>query len=155
MRRYSHLFSLCLAATALYAATKTTTQIPKSFAEKEEIAIEMKKISKQLDVRCEYCHTEADRGLREGDYTLLTREGEYAHAEMFPLSEKFKVDCSFCHDGNDLTAAGERAHRDMKFIKKYLREQKKKLACTSCHIPGIPGREFSRFTKLSDRLRSR
>ncbi len=153
MRRFYRLISFAFAATALYAASKVTNDAPKTFAQKEKIAVEMKKISKQLDVRCEYCHSDADRGLKEGDYTLLTREGEYAHAEMFPLSKKFKVECSYCHDGSDLTAAGEKTHRDMKFMKKYRRETKKNLACTSCHMPGETGSEFSKLTKLAERLR--
>ena len=101
---------------------------PKTFEEKEKIAVEMKKISKQLDVKCEYCHTDAERGLKEGDYTLLTKEGEYAHEEMFPMSEKFKVECSFCHrGGSDMTPAGEQAHKDMKFMSRYKKRTKKAL----------------------------
>jgi hypothetical protein len=109
----------------------------------------MKKISKQLNVRCEYCHTDAERGLKEGDFTLLTREGEYAHETMFPISEEFRVACSYCHTGaSELNAAGERALSDMKFMRRYAREKKKNLTCQSCHIPGGAGEEFRRLTKF-------
>lgn len=111
----------------------------------------MKKISKQLDVRCEYCHSDAERGLKEGDYTLLTREGEYAHEAMFPISEKYKVECSYCHAGSEFTPAGDRSHQDIKFMKKYRREKRKVLTCTSCHIPGEAGKEFQRLTKFAKR----
>ena len=113
----------------------------------------MKKISKQLDVRCEYCHSDAERGLKEGDYTLLTREGEYAHDTMFPISEKYKVECSYCHAGNDLTPAGERSHQDMKFMRKFKREKRKTLQCASCHTPGEAGKEFQRLTKFAKKTR--
>lgn len=153
MSHISYLFPICalVAALALAAAeTKKKTPVaePKTFAEKEKIAADMKKIAKQLDVKCEYCHTDAERGLKEGDYTLLTKEGEYAHEEMFPLSEKFKVECSHCHSGgSEMTKAGDRAHKDMKLMKRIKREQKKILTCTSCHIPGEKGKEFSQLTK--------
>ncbi len=141
-----------LLVTAVLASPKTKKFAePKTFAEKEEIAAEMKKIAKQLDVRCEYCHSDAERGLKEGDYTLLTREGEYSHETMFPISEKYRVECSYCHDGNELTAAGERSHRDMKFMRKYKREKRKTLTCGSCHSPGEPGAEFKKLTAFAKR----
>ncbi len=109
----------------------------------------MKKISKQLNVRCEYCHTDAERGLKEGDYTLLTREGEHAHETMFPISKDFRVECSYCHTGaSELNAAGERSLSDMKFMRRYRREKKKNLTCQSCHIPGAAGEEFRKLTKF-------
>ncbi|WP_041948549.1 multiheme c-type cytochrome [Turneriella parva] len=149
--RHAHLAaSVLLLAGALVAAKQTKKfEAPKTFEEKEKIAVEMKKISKQLDVRCEYCHSDAERGLKEGDYTLLTREGEYAHEAMFPISAKYKVECSYCHAGNELTAAGERTHQDMKFMRKYKREKRKTLQCGSCHIPGNAGKEFQRLTKFA------
>ena len=138
----------------LLTAFVISGQPPKTFEEKEKIAVEMKKISKQLDVKCEYCHTDAERGLKEGDYTLLTKEGEYAHEEMFPMSEKFKVECSFCHrGGSDMTPAGEQAHKDMKFMSRYKKRTKKALACTSCHIPGPAGQEFTKLTAQAKKLR--
>ncbi|HNM99172.1 MAG TPA: hypothetical protein PKG67_01920, partial [Turneriella sp.] len=74
-----------VAALLLLAlAFALTADSAKTFEEKERIARDMKKISKQLNVRCEYCHTDAERGLKEGDYTLLTQEGEYAQETMFP-----------------------------------------------------------------------
>lgn len=137
----------------LVAAFALSAGEPKTFEEKKQIAAEMKKISRQLNVRCEYCHADADRGLREGDYTLLTEEGEYAHEEMFPLSETFKVECSFCHTGaSDLNAMGERSHQDMKFMKRYLREKKKKLTCKSCHIPAA-AKPFSELTAFGKKHR--
>lgn len=109
----------------------------------------MKKISKQLDVKCEYCHADAERGLKEGDYTLLTKEGEYAGETMFPISKDFRVECSYCHTGaSELTPAGERSHHDMKNMRRYKREKKKTLTCKSCHIPGGVGEEFRRLTKF-------
>jgi hypothetical protein len=150
------ILSAALVVAAADTEKKKAPSEPKSFAEKERIAADMKKIARQLDVKCEYCHTDAERGLKEGDYTLLTKEGEYAHEEMFPMSEKFKVECSHCHaGGSDMTAAGERAHKDMKFIKRYKREQKKILTCASCHIPGEKGREFAVFTEQAKKLDAR
>jgi hypothetical protein len=152
MRR-AHLPVCCLLlVTAMAAASKKSPPATKTFEEKEQIAIEMKKISKQLDVRCEYCHSDAERGLKEGDYTLLTREGEYAHEAMFPISEQYKVQCSFCHAGNEFTPAGERSHQDIKFMKRYKREKRKVLSCASCHIPGEAGKEFQRLTKFAKRF---
>ncbi len=146
------LASVLLLVTAALASHKNKKLAePKTFAEKEEIAVEMKKIARQLDVRCEYCHSDAERGLKEGDYTLLTREGEYSHETMFPISEKYKVECSYCHSGNDFTAAGERSHRDMKFMRRYKREKRKTLTCGSCHIPGEAGAEFQKFTAFAKR----
>jgi hypothetical protein len=127
-----------------------SNDLPKTFEEKKKIAVGMKKISKQLDVKCAYCHTDADRGLKEGDFTILTKEGEYAHEVMFPLSDTFKVECSFCHaGGSEMTEAGERSHQDMKFISRYKKQHKKNLQCTSCHIPGEKGSEFKKFTAFS------
>ena len=113
----------------------------------------MKKIARQLDVRCEYCHSDAERGLKEGDYTLLTKEGEYSHEVMFPISKEFKVECKFCHDGSEeLTQAGVQTRKDMKYTRKYKREHGKNLTCKSCHIPGEPGREFKTLTRLARKL---
>lgn len=126
----------------------------KSFEEKAQIAREMKKVSKQLNVRCEYCHTDAERGLKEGDYTLLTKEGEYAHETMFPISKDFRVECSFCHTGaSELNAAGERTLSDMKFMRRYKREKGKNLTCSSCHVPGEKGHEFTRLTVFGTKRR--
>ncbi|HRP69073.1 MAG TPA: hypothetical protein PLY93_06040 [Turneriella sp.] len=160
MRIFFPLFLLTLALSVASARQKKTVTKkivePKTWEEKKRIAKEMKKISKQLDVKCEYCHADAERGLKEGDYTLLTEEGEYAHETMFPLSKTFKVDCAFCHTGTStMTPAGERAHQDMKFIKKYKRERKKNLTCESCHTPGVKGREFSTLKKTAQQLRGR
>ncbi|GAB4428109.1 MAG: hypothetical protein OHK0011_10250 [Turneriella sp.] len=114
----------------------------------------MKKISKQLNVRCEYCHTDAERGLKEGDYSLLTQEGEYAHETMFPISKDFRVECAYCHTGvSELNAAGERSLQDMKFMRRYKREQKKILTCKSCHIPGERNEEFRRLTRFGKKNR--
>ena len=56
---------LTLAAALMLAAAETPKKKvpaePKSFAEKERIAADMKKIAKQLDVKCEYCHADAER----------------------------------------------------------------------------------------------
>ncbi|MFZ5627871.1 MAG: multiheme c-type cytochrome [Spirochaetota bacterium] len=126
----------------------------KTFEEKERIARDMKKISKQLNVRCEYCHADAARGLKEGDYTLLTQEGEYAHETMFPISKDFRVECAYCHTGvSELNAAGERSLKDMKFMRRYKREQKKDLTCKSCHIPGERNEEFRRLTRFGKKNR--
>ena len=142
------------AITFFCGAFLVAANTPKTFEEKEKIAVEMKKISKQLDVKCEYCHSDAERGLKEGDYTLLTKEGEYAHEEMFPLSEKFRVECSFCHrGGSDMTPAGDRAMKDIKFMNGYKKKHKKALTCTSCHIPGPVGEEFRQLTKLAKKLK--
>lgn len=151
LRRALNTSALALLALALAlsltAAEKKTDEGPKTLDEKKRIAKGMKKIAKQLDVKCEYCHTDAERGLKEGDFTLLTKEGEYAHDTMFPLSKTFKVECSFCHaGGSDMTVAGERAHKDMKFMKRYKREKKKALSCESCHVPGAAGVEFKQLT---------
>ena len=155
IRLFIPLTALAAALAIAAAETKKKTPVaePKTFAEKEKIAVEMKKISKQLDVKCEYCHTDAERGLKEGDFTLLTKEGEYAHDEMFPISEKFKVECSHCHlGGSDMTKAGDRAHKDMKFMSRYKKHHKKALTCTTCHIPGEKGQEFSRLTAEAKKL---
>ncbi len=156
MKNLSIPLAALIVALALAAADtkkKTSGSEPKSFAEKEKIAVEMKKISKQLDVKCEYCHTDAERGLKEGDYTLLTKEGEFAHEDMFPISEKFKVECSHCHlGGSDMTKAGDRAHKDMKFMSRYKKENKKALTCTTCHIPGEKGQEFALLKKNAKTL---
>lgn len=148
-------FALVAAAFALAATTAapTTATTPKTFEEKEKIAVEMKKISKQLDVKCEYCHSDSERGLKEGDFTLLTKEGEYAHEIMFPISHDFKVECSYCHMGGDeMTKAGKRAHEDIKFMRRYRRDTKKKLMCKTCHIPGEPEAEFAKLTKQARKL---
>ena len=147
---YARLTALmCLAAAFMLSAGE-----PKTFEEKERIAVEMKKISKQLDVKCEYCHSDAERGLKEGDYTLLTKEGEYAHEDMFPISEKFKVECSFCHrGGSDMTPAGDQAMKDIKFMNRYKKQHKRTLQCVSCHIPGEKGAEFSKLTAKAAKLR--
>jgi hypothetical protein len=127
----------------------------KTFEQKERIAREMEKISKQLDVRCEYCHIDAERGLKEGDYTLLTEEGEYAHETMFPISKDFRVECAYCHTAAaNLNAAGERTRQDMKFMRRYQREHQKKLSCKSCHIPGGRGEELKHLTKFGRKLAS-
>lgn len=140
--RIAAFFLLALAFTL-------TADSAKTFEEKERIARDMKKISKQLNVRCEYCHTDAERGLKEGDYTLLTQEGEYAHETMFPISKDFRVECSYCHTGaSEFNTAGERSLKDMKFMRRYNREHKKNLSCKSCHIPGKQGEEFRRLTKF-------
>ncbi|MBN8221186.1 MAG: hypothetical protein J0L53_09695 [Spirochaetes bacterium] len=155
IRLFIPLTALAAALAIAAAETKKKTPVaePKTFAEKEKIAVEMKKISKQLDVKCEYCHTDAERGLKEGDFTLLTKEGEYAHDEMFPISEKFKVECSHCHlGGSDMTKAGDRAHKDMKFMSRYRKQHKKNLTCTTCHIPGEKGQEFTRLTAEAKKL---
>lgn len=147
------VLAAALALAATESKKKSPAAEPKTFAEKEKIAVEMKKISKQLDVKCEYCHTDAERGLKEGDYTLLTKEGEYAHEVMFPISEKFKVECSHCHlGGSDMTKAGDRAHKDMKFMSRYKKEHKKALTCTTCHIPGEKGKEFAGLTAKAKSL---
>lgn len=126
---------------------------PLTFEEKERVAKDMKKIAKQLDVKCEYCHSDTERGLKEGDYTLLTKEGEYSHEVMFPISKTFKVECKFCHDGSEeLTQAGTRTQKDMKFMRRYKREHGKRLTCKSCHIPGDAGREFSALTAQAKKL---
>ena len=133
----------------LALAFALTADSAKTFEEKERIARDMKKISKQLNVRCEYCHTDAERGLKEGDYTLLTQEGEYAQETMFPISKDFRVECSYCHTGaSELNAAGERSLKDMKFMRRYKRQHKKNLSCKSCHMPGNQGEEFRRLTKF-------
>jgi hypothetical protein len=156
MKRLFIPLAALMAALALAATEtkkKSSVAEPKTFAEKEKIAVEMKKIAKQLDVKCEYCHTDAERGLKEGDYTLLTKEGEYAHEEMFPISEKFKVECSHCHmGGSDMTKAGDRAHKDLKFMSRYKKEHKKTLTCTTCHIPGEKGQEFRGLTVQAKKL---
>ncbi len=148
LRATGRIIPLCLLALAF----ALTAQSEKTFEEKERIAREMKKISKQLNVRCEYCHTDAERGLKEGDFTLLTQEGEYAHETMFPISKDFRVECSYCHTGaSELNAAGERTLKDMKFMRFYQRQHKKTLSCKSCHIPGRQGEEFRRLTKFGRR----
>lgn len=114
----------------------------------------MELIAKQLNVRCEYCHADAERGLNEGDFTLLTEEGEYAHEAMFPLSKDFRVECRFCHTGAaDFNAAGEQALADMKFMRRYKKRNQRELTCKSCHIPGPPGEEFRRLTAFGRRAR--
>jgi len=124
-----------------------------TWEEKERIGEEMKLISKALDVKCEYCHSDAERGLKNGDYTLLTEEGEYALSDMFPLSKRFRVDCALCHNGHEsLTDAGKTAHRDMKRIRKYKRKYKKTITCESCHEAGEKGSEFARLTPRSAQL---
>lgn len=131
----------------LSSAFAVAAHSPKSLAEKKKIAQEMEIIAKQLDVRCEYCHADAERGIKQGDFTLLTEEGEYAHEAMFPLSKDFRVECQFCHTGaTQFNAAGERALADMKFMRRYQKTSGKKLTCKSCHIPGPPGEEFRRLT---------
>jgi len=140
-----------LLAGALAVAAHSERQ--KTLSEKKKIAVEMEKISKQLDVKCEYCHSDAERGLKEGDFTLLTKEGEYSHDEMFPISHDFKVECKYCHNGSDaLTAAGDRAHADMKYMRRFKREKKKTLTCKSCHIPGELGSEFKKLTARGNQL---
>lgn len=155
-----YLFAILLLIAALALATqgpgaresRKKVQEPLTFAEKERIAADMKKIAKQLDVKCEYCHTDAERGLKEGDYTLLTKEGEYTHEVMFPISKAFKVECKFCHEGSEeLTAAGTQTRKDMKYMRRYKREHGKTLTCRSCHIPGEPGREFTTLTKQAEK----
>ncbi|MBV6493728.1 MAG: hypothetical protein LDLANPLL_01751 [Turneriella sp.] len=146
--RYFFPILLLLIATGLLSAkakrgSRDISLLPKTFEEKEKIAKGMEKIAKELDVRCEYCHVDAERGLKDGDYTILTEEGMYAHETMFPLSKKFNVSCAFCHTGTStMTQKGERAHQDIKFIQKIKREKKKNLTCESCHIPGPQGKEF-------------
>ncbi len=150
--KYLLAVTLAVAALSVFSHPKKI----KSYAEKKEIAEDMKKIAKALGVKCSYCHTEAERGLRAGDFTLLTRKGNFAHDQMFPLSEKFKVDCSFCHNGYEkFTAAGERAAEDADYIKNYNKSAVKKINCESCHQPPVHAAEqpFKTLTKFGKRPR--
>ncbi|MCX7634028.1 MAG: hypothetical protein N2Z22_11920 [Turneriella sp.] len=140
------------ASVLLVFAALMAHQHERSPEEKEKIAKDMEKIAKALGVRCLYCHTDAERGLEDGDFTLLTEEGQYAHEEMFPLSKEFRVECSFCHEAAEsLNAKGLRAEKDMKWMRRYTRKTGKKVTCRSCHIPGEPGREFLRLTAFAQR----
>lgn len=108
-----------------------------TFEEKKEIAREMKKINKSLGVKCGFCHLEAEKGLKNGDYTRLTEEGEKAHKTMFPLSKKFKVGCDYCHAGKEsFTAEGKIADKHFAYMKKFNKKSKGKISCETCHIPG-------------------
>lgn len=155
MRRPATGNCAALLLLALALTFTLTAGSAKTFEEKERIAREMKLIARQLNVRCEYCHTDAERGLREGDFTLLTKEGEYAHETMFPISKDFQVECAYCHtEASEFTAAGERSLQDMKFMRRYKREHRKNLSCRSCHIPGGKGEEFRRLTQFGKKMRS-
>lgn len=125
----------------------------KSFSEKKKIAEEMKPIAKALGVNCRFCHVEADKGLRSGDFQIFTRKGDFAKKTMFPLAKKFFVDCSFCHAGkNQFTKAGMRALEDLYFIRNYNRKvmdfaETKTINCLTCHV--LPEKkETNPFKKL-------
>lgn len=147
LAKYKIFSLLCVLASFFaglhnYAGKKLLT-----FEEKKEVAKEMKKINKSLGVKCSFCHLEAEKGLKNGDYTRLTEEGEYAHDTMFPLSKKFKVNCDFCHAGKEeFTQAGQKAAKDTKWMKKYNKKAKVKVTCASCHIPGEP--HFKKITSF-------
>lgn len=150
MKQRSRQIALLFLLAAFWAASGAGGGAPKTFAEKKKIAKEMKVISKELDVKCAFCHADAERGLKEGDYTLLTEEGEYAHETMFPLSKDFRVSCAYCHTGSDeYTVRGQRAHHDMKWVHRFNRDKKakqKNATCLTCHIPGPEGEEFKVLT---------
>lgn len=108
----------------------------KSYEEKKKIAEDMKKLARSLGVKCRFCHSEADKGLRLGDFTVLTKKGEFAQQVMFPLAKKFFVNCGYCHAGKDkFTDMGKKAEEDLQFMRQYNRQGKKVLNCVSCHIP--------------------
>jgi hypothetical protein len=76
----------------------------------------------QLNVACGYCHRECDP--RTGD---LTAEGTASRRDM-DISDRFKVECTFCHAGGprQFTRQGKYADRDM-----HLDDRRWK--CAVCH----------------------
>lgn len=121
--------------SAAETAAKADNNKILSYDEKKKIAAEMKKISRALGVKCSYCHSDASRGLRAGDFTLLTKKGKYSAKYMFPVTEHFKTTCDHCHSGyDDYTDAGERAEKDIEDLVAYNRTHKEKRTCNTCHI---------------------
>lgn len=121
-----------------------------TYEQKQKVAEKMKKIANTLGVKCEHCHLEAPKGLRAGDFRMLTDDGDFAHDTMFPLSKKFQVKCDYCHNGHkSFTTAGKKAEKDFDFIDKMFKKEKKKFNCLSCHIPDMTNEEV-RFKKLTE-----
>lgn len=129
---------------------------PKTYAEKKKIAEEMKKIANTLEVKCKYCHVDAGKGLRAGDFTLLTKKGKFSHDIMFPWSEKFNVDCSYCHSGyEELTEKGEISVKHWDYMDKLNEKEGLNLSCESCHIPNKKEKRFSVLTETGRQYRGR
>lgn len=134
---------LCFVFLWVVFPENSHTKRPLTYSEKKAKAKEMKKIAKILDVKCKYCHLEAKKGLRAGDFTLLTEDGEYAHDIMFPIAKQYKVGCDYCHETkDDLNDRGKRAEKDFDFIDKAWKQKKKRYTCASCHQP--PSKKVTR-----------
>ncbi|RME90615.1 MAG: hypothetical protein D6767_06580, partial [Candidatus Hydrogenedentota bacterium] len=116
----SSLLIVLFSLTLLFAHQRKR---PLTYQEKKKVAKKMKKIAKALGVKCKYCHTEAKKGLRAGDFTILTDDGKFAHDVMFPLAKRYKVTCDYCHNGKDeFTDVGERAQKDMDAMEKHFKK---------------------------------
>lgn len=105
-------------------------------AQKERVIEQMEQVSIAVGLRCQDCHADANAGVNQADFNLLTDLGKYAKDSMLPLSEAFQVKCDYCHSGRrEFTKPGwtaRRHHEQMALLNQ--KEKKADLLCNSCHI---------------------
>jgi len=88
----------------------------------------MLKFDRELNIGCAYCHVEADAVTAD-----LTTAGSTSRL-MMDLSDRFKVECSYCHNNSPsiakLTRAGKFSERDMRI-------PERRWTCANCHDLGF------------------